>query len=66
VLTCQGRGAGQRDTVTTSGTDSQFNDARREDMLEGSSAGQVGWRLAILAAWGGVAFVLALRWFRWQ
>jgi ABC-type multidrug transport system permease subunit len=44
----------------------QLNDALREVMLEGASAGQVVWRLAILAAWGGAGFLLAVRWFRWQ
>jgi ABC-2 type transport system permease protein len=44
----------------------QLNEALREVMLEGASAGQVMWRLAILAAWGTVSFLLALRWFRWQ
>jgi hypothetical protein len=27
---------------------------------------EVGWRLGILALWGGVSFTLALRWFRWR
>ncbi|HEV3119728.1 MAG TPA: ABC transporter permease [Gemmataceae bacterium] len=44
----------------------QLNNALREIMLEGSSLLGVWWRLAILAAWGGVSFYLALRWFRWQ
>jgi ABC transporter DrrB family efflux protein len=44
----------------------QLNDALREVMLEGASLGRVAGRLAVLAAWGGVAFLLALRWFRWQ
>jgi hypothetical protein len=44
----------------------QLNDALREVMLEGASAVRVGWRLAALAAWGGVAFLLAARRFRWQ
>ncbi len=44
----------------------QVNDALREVMLEGATAGQVGWRLAALAAWGGVTFFLALKWFRWR
>jgi ABC transporter DrrB family efflux protein len=44
----------------------QLNDALREVMLEGASVTEVGWRLAALAAWGVVTFVLALRWFRWQ
>jgi ABC transporter DrrB family efflux protein len=44
----------------------QLNDALREVMLEGSSLAQVSGRLAILAAWGGISFLLALKWFRWQ
>ncbi len=44
----------------------QLNDALREVMLEGASAARVAWRLAILAAWGTVSFLLAGRWFRWQ
>lgn len=44
----------------------QLNDALREVILEGASLTAVSWRLAILAAWGGVSFVLALKWFRWQ
>jgi ABC transporter DrrB family efflux protein len=44
----------------------QLNDALREVMLEGASLAAIGWRLTILAAWGLVGFVLALKWFRWQ
>jgi ABC-type multidrug transport system permease subunit len=44
----------------------QLNDALREVMLEGASLIAVGWRLTILAAWGLICFVLALKWFRWQ
>jgi ABC-type multidrug transport system permease subunit len=44
----------------------QLNDAFREIMLEGKSLTQVGWRIGIMAAWGIVTFILALRWFRWQ
>jgi len=44
----------------------QLNDALREVMLEGATLWHVGWRLAILAAWGGVAFLIALFRFRWQ
>jgi ABC-2 type transport system permease protein len=44
----------------------QLNNALREVMLEGSSLLDVSWRLAILAGWALVCFVLALRWFRWQ
>jgi ABC-2 type transport system permease protein len=44
----------------------QLNDALREVMLEGAGLRQMGWRLAVLAAWGTISFVLALRWFRWR
>ena len=44
----------------------QVNDALREVVLEGASLAAVGWRLAILAAWTVVSFLLALRWFRWS
>jgi ABC-2 type transport system permease protein len=44
----------------------QLNNALREVMLEGATLTQVAWRLAILAAWGAVPFLLAKRWFRWQ
>ncbi len=44
----------------------QLNDALREIMLEGAGIGRVAWRLAILAAWGGVCFLLAAKLFRWQ
>ncbi len=39
--------------------------ALRAVMLEGASLGSQWAELAILAAWGLVTFVLALRWFRW-
>jgi ABC-type multidrug transport system permease subunit len=44
----------------------QLNNALREVMLEGAGVPEVAWRLAILAAYGVVGFVLALKWFRWQ
>jgi len=44
----------------------QLNDALREVMLEGAGFAEVGWRIAILATWGGVCFALALRFFRWR
>ncbi len=44
----------------------QLNDALREVMLEGASLATVGWRIAILAAYGGVSFALALRFFKWR
>jgi ABC-2 type transport system permease protein len=44
----------------------QVNDALRQVMLEGASLAAVGWRLAILGAWAGASFFLALKWFRWR
>jgi ABC-type multidrug transport system permease subunit len=44
----------------------QLNDALREVMLEGASLPSVSWRLAILAAWAVVSFLVALKWFRWR
>jgi ABC-2 type transport system permease protein len=44
----------------------QLIQALREVMLEGATFAQVGLRLAILAGWALVCFLLALRWFRWQ
>ncbi|MFZ1919003.1 MAG: ABC transporter permease [Terriglobales bacterium] len=42
-----------------------LNDALRAIILEGASLSSQSMRLLILALWGGVSFVLALRWFRW-
>lgn len=44
----------------------QINDALREVMLEGKSLVEVAWRIGILLAYGVVAFVLALKLFRWR
>jgi ABC-2 type transport system permease protein len=44
----------------------QLNDALREVMLEGASLPGVSWRLAILATWAVVTFLVALKAFRWQ
>jgi ABC-2 type transport system permease protein len=44
----------------------QLNYALREVMLQDQPLTEIGWRLAILALWGGVSFALALRWFRWR
>jgi ABC-type multidrug transport system permease subunit len=41
-------------------------DALRAVMLEGATLASQGTRLAILAAYGVVSFVLALKWFRWN
>lgn len=43
-----------------------LNDAFRAVILEGASLQSQVVRLAILAAWGGISFALALRWFRWS
>ena len=42
-----------------------LNDALRATILEGASLHSQSVRLLILALWGGISFVLALRWFRW-
>jgi ABC-type multidrug transport system permease subunit len=42
-----------------------LNDALRAVILEGASLGSQLPRIAILAGWGVVSFLLALRWFRW-
>jgi ABC-type polysaccharide/polyol phosphate export permease len=42
-----------------------LNDALRATILEGAPLTTQGGRLLILVLWGGVSFVLALRWFRW-
>jgi len=42
-----------------------LNDALRATILEGASLGSQSGRLLVLAVWGGVSFILALRWLRW-
>jgi ABC-2 type transport system permease protein len=42
-----------------------LNDALRATILQGASLAAQSERLLILVLWGGVSFVLALRWFRW-
>jgi ABC-2 type transport system permease protein len=42
-----------------------LNDALRATILQGASLGDQSGRILLLLAWGGVSFVLALRWFRW-
>jgi ABC transporter DrrB family efflux protein len=44
----------------------QLNDALREIMLEGQGLVSVAWRIGIMAAWGIITFLLALKWFRWE
>lgn len=43
-----------------------LNDALRSTILEGGSMAGQGSRLLVLCAWGGISFILALRWFRWS
>ncbi len=43
----------------------QLNNALRAVILDGSSLASQWSPLLILATWGSVSFVLALRWFRW-
>ncbi len=42
-----------------------LNDALRASILEGTPLTQQWPRLLVMAAWGGISFVLALKWFRW-
>jgi ABC-2 type transport system permease protein len=42
-----------------------LNDALRASILEGTPLLQQWSRLMVLALWGGISFVLALKWFRW-
>jgi len=42
-----------------------LNDALRATILEGASLASQSGRILVLVLWGGVSFVLALRWFRW-
>jgi len=42
-----------------------LNDALRATILEGAPLTAQAGRLLVLLLWGGIAFVLALRWFRW-
>jgi ABC-type multidrug transport system permease subunit len=43
-----------------------LNDALRAVMLEGAGPPALMPKLALLAAWGAVSFVIALKVFRWQ
>jgi len=43
-----------------------LNDALRAIILQGDSLASQMTRIAVLAIWGGLSFVLALRWFRWS
>jgi ABC-2 type transport system permease protein len=42
-----------------------LNDALRASILEGAPLLQQWPRLLVLGLWGGISFVLALKWFRW-
>ncbi len=42
-----------------------LNDALRETVLQGASLSSQGGRILVLALWGGISFLLAMRWFRW-
>jgi len=42
-----------------------LNDALRASILEGQPLPHQWPRLLVLTLWGGVSFVLAVRWFRW-
>jgi ABC-type multidrug transport system permease subunit len=42
-----------------------LNDALRASILEGTPLFHQWPRLLVLALWGGVSFILALKWFRW-
>ena len=43
-----------------------LNDALRATILEGASFASQSGRLLNLIVWGGLSFILALRWFRWS
>lgn len=42
-----------------------LNDALRSSILEGTSLIHQWPRLLVMGLWGGISFLLALRWFRW-
>jgi len=42
-----------------------LNDALRATIIEGAPLASQSGRIAVLALWGGLSFILALRWFRW-
>jgi ABC-2 type transport system permease protein len=43
-----------------------LNDGLRAIMLDGASLTSQWREIAVLAAWGAISFILALRWFRWN
>jgi len=44
----------------------QLNNALRAVILEGAPLATQAVRLSVLLLWGGVSFLIALRWFRWN
>jgi ABC-2 type transport system permease protein len=44
----------------------QFNYALRAVILDGASLSSQWWRMALIAAWGGISYICTLRWFRWN
>jgi ABC-2 type transport system permease protein len=42
-----------------------LNDALRASILEGTPLTHQGSRLLVMGLWGGISFLLALKWFRW-
>ena len=42
-----------------------LNDGLRALMIDGASIASLGFELSVLAAWGVVSFVVALKIFRW-
>ena len=42
-----------------------LNDALRSTIIEGASLPSQSGRLLVMMVWGGISFLLALRWFRW-
>jgi len=43
-----------------------LNDALRAIILQGASLSSQWVPLTVMAVWGGLSFVLALKWFRWN
>jgi len=43
-----------------------LNDSLRATILEGSPLASQGKPLVVMMLWGGISFLLALRWFRWS
>jgi len=43
-----------------------LNDALRAIILQGASLRSQGLQILVLVIWGGLSFLLALKWFRWS